>query len=54
MDLFDEKSAIQEVISQLQKDQKEMDRKERLINSSLQETEEEIRDFQREKMQKLN
>lgn len=45
LDLWEEKTSIQEQIGKLQKEQKEMAKQETSIESTLKETLEEIKDF---------
>ena len=54
LDLWDEKNSIQTEIERLQKSQKTMAKKENEIENSLKETMDEIKDFQLEKLKKLN
>jgi hypothetical protein len=54
LDLYEEKEKILLFISDLDNQRKRLETKERNIKSDLEETEEEIQDFQSEKMSKLN
>lgn len=54
LQLYDAKEKIGIYITELEGQRKRMESNEKRINSELHETEEEIRDFQKEKMAKLN
>ena len=54
LELFDRKEKIQIYISDLQNQQRRMESTQKRIDQELAETEEEIADFQKEKMAKLN
>lgn len=53
-ELYNRKEKIQIYISELQTQQRKMESKQKTIDEDLTETEEQIRDFQKEKMAKLN
>lgn len=54
LDLYEEKEKILSFINELETQRKRLENKERNIKTDLEETEEEIQDFQSEKMSKLN
>jgi hypothetical protein len=54
LDLYEEKEKILQFISDLDNQRRKLEIKERSIKTDLEETEEEIQDFQSEKMAKLN
>lgn len=54
MDLYEDKEKILQFINDLEVQRKRLENKEKAIKSDLEETEEEIQDFQSEKMSKLN
>ena len=54
LDLYEEKEKILQFISDLDNQRRRLENKERAIKSDLEETEEELADFQSEKMAKLN
>mmetsp|Transcript_35625 Transcript_35625/g.54474 ORF Transcript_35625/g.54474 Transcript_35625/m.54474 type:complete len:489 (+) Transcript_35625:3242-4708(+) len=54
LDLYEEKEKILQFINDLEVQRKRLENKERSIKTELEETEEEIQDFQSEKMSKLN
>lgn len=54
LDLYEEKEKILQFINDLEVQRKRLENKERGIKTDLEETEEEIQDFQAEKMSKLN
>ena len=54
MDLYEDKDQILQFINDLEVQRKRLENKEKAIKSDLEETEEEIQDFQSEKMSKLN
>lgn len=54
MELYTEKEKILQYINDLESSRKKLETQEKRIKSELEETEEEIQDFQKEKMAKLN
>lgn len=54
LDLYEDKEKILQFINDLEVQRKRLENKERAIKTDLEETEEEIQDFQSEKMSKLN
>lgn len=54
LDLFEDKEKISQTINELQNQSKKLENKQNLIKQELEETEDEIKDFQSEKMSKLN
>ncbi len=54
MKLYEEKLEIEAFIKELEQSRSKLDNEERRIKSDLEATEEEIQDFQKEKMAKLN
>lgn len=54
LDLYEDKEKILQFINDLEFQRKKLENKERTIKTDLEETEEEIQDFQSEKMSKLN
>ena len=54
LDLVDRSNAKKLIINDLKKKQEEVEKKEKNISKAIQKTEQEIQEFQRDKMQKLN
>lgn len=54
MKLYEEKLEIEAFIKELEQSRSKLDTEERRIKADLEATEEEIQDFQKEKMAKLN
>lgn len=54
LDLVDRSNAKKLIINDLKKKQEDVEKKEKNISKAIQKTEQEIQDFQRDKMQKLN
>ena len=54
MDLYEEKDRILQFINELESKRKKLESSEKRIKADLEDTEEEIQDFQKEKMAKIN